>query len=187
MRLKGRLWKLEQIAAPLPPKCDCPITFYSRLADGSIYPPSVPCLRGRCPDDNHFREGPRPIKHIIIGMAVRPEGGPPPGCEVRLRDFQAWDPATDKPRLRVILWRDQQGRLRYYGPPRWYEIEGLKEPRLVRAVGVTETMEEIVAELRRTDETPSLAQLNASVLRPTSEQRRDTDGERQVQDVARRR
>jgi hypothetical protein len=161
MRLKGRLRKLEVLAAPPPAKCDCPITFYSRLADGSIYPPSVPCLRGRCPNDNRFRQGPRPIKHIIIGAAVRPEDGPPPGREVRIDDFTAWDPVTDKPRLRVIVWRDDKGKLRYHGPPRWYDIEGLEEPRLVRAQDVTESMEEIVAELRRTDETPALTRLNA--------------------------
>ena len=34
-------------------------------------------------------------------------------------------------------------------------------PRLVRAHDVAETMEEIVAELRRTDQTPTLAKLNS--------------------------
>jgi len=70
-------------------------------------------------------------------------------------------PETNRPRLQVILWRDAtSGLLRYHGPPRWYEIEGIEEPRLVGAAGVTETMEEIVAELRRTDGTPTLAQMN---------------------------
>jgi hypothetical protein len=94
-------------------------------------------------------------------MTCRPEDGPPPGREVRVEDFRAYDPETDRPRLRVIVWRDGEGRLRYHGPPRWYEIDGIEEPRLVRAVGVTETLEEIVAELRRTDETPTLTAINA--------------------------
>jgi hypothetical protein len=65
--------------------------------------------------------------------------------------------------VRVIVWRDKEGRLRYHGPPRWYEIEGLEEARLVRAHNVNEALEEIVAELRRTDQTPTLAVLNASM------------------------
>ena len=64
-------------------------------------------------------------------------------------------------RLQVIVWRDKEGRLRYHGPPRWHEIEGLEEPRLVRAHDVTETVEEIVRELLQTDQTPTLARLNA--------------------------
>ena len=47
--------------------------------------------------------------------------------------------------------------LRYHGPPRCYEIERIEEPRVVRAAGVTESMENIVAELRRTDQTSTLA------------------------------
>src|SRR5262245_55778312 len=162
MRLKGRLKKLEVVVAPPPAKCDCPITFRYRLADGSTYPPPVPCLRGKCPNDRSWSEKPKPIRTFVIGCAVRPEDAPPPGCEVRVEQFRAWDPATDKPRLRVIVWRDAAtGRLRYHGPPRWYEIEGLEEPRLVRAHDVSESIEEIVEELRRTDETPALTRLNA--------------------------
>jgi hypothetical protein len=159
MRLKGRLKKLEVVVAPPPPKCDCPITMHSRLADGSIYPPAVPCLRGECPE--RWRPGPPPVKMIIIGCAVRPEEGPPPGHPVRVDDFRAWDPETGRPRLQVIVWRDDSGNLRYHGPPRWYEIEGIEDPRLVRAHDVTETLYEIVAELHRTDRTPTVAELNA--------------------------
>jgi len=163
MRLKGRLKKLEVVVAPPPAKCDCPITMYYRLADGTTYPPDVPCLRGRCPADDRWREGPAPVKKIVMSMAVRPEDGPPPGYPVRADDFRAWDPETDKPRLRVIVWRDESGVLRYHGPPRWYEVEGIEEPRLVQAAGMTESMEEIVAELRQSDETPTLAELNTGV------------------------
>jgi hypothetical protein len=56
----------------------------------------------------------------------------------------------------------------YHGSGWWYEIEGLEEPRLVRAHDVTESMEEIVAELRRTDETPSLAEINVEKPGPIS-------------------
>src|SRR5262249_46230005 len=143
MRLKGRMKKLEVLVAPPPARCDCPITWHTELADGSIYPPHVPCLRGKCPEDRRWRHEPRPIRPIVIGCAGRPEDGPPPGREVRVEDFRAWDPKTNRPRLQVIVWRNKEGRLRYHGPPRWYEIEGVEEPRLVRAAGVTGTMEEI--------------------------------------------
>jgi hypothetical protein len=165
MRLKGRMKKLEVLAAPPPARCDCPITWHSRLADGSIYPPSVPCLRGKCPEERRWRNEPRPIRTIVIGCAVRPEGGPPPGYPISARQFRAWDPETDRPRLRVIVWRDKEGRLRYHGPPRWYEIGGIEEPRVVRAHDVYETLAEIVAELRRTDETPSQTEMNATAIR----------------------
>ena len=61
--------------------------------------------------------------------------------------------------------------MRYHGPPRWYEIEGLEEPRVLRAHDVTETMEEIVAQLRRTDETPSLDEMNTTAAWADSSRR----------------
>jgi hypothetical protein len=70
------------------------------------------------------------------------------------------EPPIGKPRVHVIVWRDDKGRLRFHGPPRWYEIEGIEEPRLVRAHDVTERLEQIVAALRGTDETPTLAELS---------------------------
>jgi hypothetical protein len=82
---------------------------------------------------------------------------------VRVDQFRAWDSETDKPRLRVIVWRDADGLLRYHGPPRWYEIGGLEEPRLVRAHDVTETPEEIAQELWRTDKTLTVDVINAVV------------------------
>jgi hypothetical protein len=162
MRLKGRMKKLEVLAAPPPARCDCPITFHARLADGSIYPPGLPCLRGKCPEDRRWRGERPPIRMIVIGAAKRPDGGPPPRREIRLDQFRSWDPVTNRPRLRVIVWRDKAGWLRYHGPPRWFEIEGLEEPRLVRAHDVTESMEEIVVELRRTDQTPPMSNINAA-------------------------
>src|SRR5262249_62063382 len=113
--------------------------------------PSIPATG---PTARSWRGEPPRVRMITIGMAGRPEDGPPPGHEVHIDQFRAWDPATDRPRLRVIVWRDGDGRLRYHGPPRWYDIDGLEEPRVVRAHDVTETLEEIVAELRRAGRAP---------------------------------
>lgn len=161
MRLQGRLKKLELVVAPPASACDCPCpTWHAQLADGSIYPPAVPCLRGRCPLDDRFGQE-SPHRMIIVGCTVRSEDEPAPGFPVRVEDFRCWDPETNSARLRIIVWRDaESGLLRYHGPPRWYEIEVIEKPRLVRAAGVTESVEEIVAELRRTDETLKLAEIN---------------------------
>src|SRR5688572_16816863 len=77
---------------------------------------------------------------------------------------RCWQGLRPKPRLCVIVWRDATtGPLSYHGPPRWCEIEGIEEPRVVRAHDVTGTLEEIVEELRRTDETRPLEEMTAGL------------------------
>jgi len=159
MSIKTRLRKLEQISAFEPPRCDCPFpTTHYELANGTVYPPVPPCLRGQCPEAGKVGKGPPPVRMITLGCSVRPADGPAPGWTIKVDDFRLWDPETDRPRLRIIVWRDAEtGRLRYHGPPRWWEIEGIEEPRVVRGVGVPERLEAIVAELRETDETRGVA------------------------------
>jgi len=158
MSIKARLRKLELVAAPDPPRCDCPLpTTHYELADGSIYPPAPPGLRGRCPQAGGFRNSRPPARTVTMGRLALPESGPAPGWPMRVDDFRRWDPEAGRARLRVIVWRDAEtGRLHYHGPPRWWEIEGIEEPRVLRGVGVPDRLDAIVAELRETDETPRL-------------------------------
>jgi hypothetical protein len=157
MRFKGRLKKLELVIAPPAAQCDCPhcLTYFT-LIDGTRYPPHVPCLRGKC-IEKRMPNQPPPVTAIIISPIRRTKDGyGRAGCNVRVHDFRTWDPATDRPRLRIIVWRDAEtGRLRYYGPPRWWELE-TEPPLIQRGVGVPATDEEVVEELRRTDDTPPI-------------------------------
>jgi hypothetical protein len=156
MRLKSRLRKLELIVAPPPPACDCPwpVNQYE-LPNGTLYPPVPPCLRGRCPAI--FLPGDLPTIQVIAFCNTNRTRDEPHrvGWEVGPDAFRVWDPETDRPRLRVLVWRDKDRRLRYHGPPRWWEL-AVEVPRIIKGIGVPENDEVMIEELRRTDDTPPL-------------------------------
>jgi len=156
MRLKSRLRKIELVLAQPPPTCDCPWPLMQfELPDGSHYPPLPPCLRGRCPEIRLPGEPPQ-VRTIVLGYARYPDGRKNDGVnDVGPSAFRAWDQETDRPRLRVIVWRDEDGRLRYHGPPRWWEMD-VEYPRIMKGIGVPESDEVMIEELRRTDDTPPL-------------------------------
>src|SRR5579872_949391 len=156
MKLNSRLRKLELVLAPPPPRRDCPWPLMQfELPDGTLYPPLPPCLRGRCPEIRLPGE-PAQVQAIILGHARYPDGSKNDGAyDVGPRAFRQWDPATDRPGLRVIVWREEDGRLRYHGPPRWWELN-VEAPRIVKGIGVPESDEAMIEELRRTDDTPPL-------------------------------
>ena len=157
MRLNSRLRKLELLVAPPAPKCDClPILDHCTLIDGSIYPPEVPCLRGKCPMTLLPGQSPL-IKRIVYGGVRRLDDGriEEVGHGVRLHHFRSWAPGHSEPQFTIIVWRDEKGRLRYYGPPRWYELD-IPIYRITKGVGVPDDDQTIIAELRRTDETPPI-------------------------------
>jgi hypothetical protein len=156
MRFKSRLRKLELFVAPPPPTCDCPwpLTQYE-LPDGTRYPPLPHCLRGRCPVPVLPGDSP-PIQAIVFCNANRKrEGTELVGYDVGPSAFRVWDQETDRPRLRIVVWRDKDGRLRYHGPPRWWELH-VEPPRIIKGIGVPESDEAMIEELKRTDETPPL-------------------------------
>jgi hypothetical protein len=156
MRLKSRLKKIELVLAPPPPACDCPWPLDQfELPDGSHYPPLPPCLRGRCPVITLPGESPQ-VRAIVYGHARYSDGRISEHVyDVGPDAFRRWDPETDRPRLHVIAWRDESGRLRYHGPPRWWELN-VEYPRIIKGIGVSESDEAMIEELRRTDDTPPL-------------------------------
>ena len=145
--LKSRLAHLERQPA-LVPQCTCPgLTEHYELADGSIVPPIPPCLHpsGKCPAPD-----PKRIRHIIITIPQSPAGAVETGSGddgQLLPDDEFFMVASE---IRVIVWRDERGKLCYYGPPRWWER--LTPGRMIKGPRVPETVEEIVAELRRDDD-----------------------------------
>ena len=78
---------------------------------------------------------------------------------MRVEGFRAKDgDQLDEPAPHRLA--KQGGRLLYHEPPRWFEVEGLEEPRLVRGHNVTQPLGEMVPKLPRADENPTLAELS---------------------------
>src|SRR5258708_2084954 len=124
MSIKTRLRLLESHES-VSPRCTCPgITDHFEQPDGTIFPPFPPCLRAdaRCPESG--RE-PRSVKHLIFAHSRHSDGAAPDELEPYDLDpcrFTLFDPATNGPRVQIIVWRDSAGKLVYHGPPRWWEM-----------------------------------------------------------------
>jgi hypothetical protein len=147
-RFKTRLRTLERDPA-IRPQCTCPpSTEHYEQPDGSVFPPFPPCLHptGVCPEPN----GRKQIRTIVIGLV-----------ESRHQEFvkQApelmwWEPHDNMFRIggemRVIVWRDERGKLCYYGPPRFWER--LLPEVITKGPRVPEDDEQMIAELKRDDD-----------------------------------
>ena len=63
--------------------------------------------------------------------------------------FRSYDPETNGPRLRIIVWRDRQGQLFYHGPRHWWRRTWEPAPRLIVGPNCPTDLSDLATELER--------------------------------------
>ncbi len=153
-RIRTRLALLERTPA-FAPKCTCPYpTLHWERADGTVIPPYVPCLHasGSCPVTN--RPGEEPVHRITYRRVKR--SAYPADLEAEFLEHldDEWDLGDWQflvaNVVRVIVWRDANGSLCYYGPPRFWER--LVPGEIIRGPKVPADYEAMIEELKRDDD-----------------------------------
>ena len=134
--------------------CSWPIITSYELLDGTIFPPTPPCLItwGEC-------AAPRDREHIdciIIGRSLPhadiPNFAARPVEEWDLESefhFRSYDPETGGPRLHIIVWRDQLGQLLHHGPRQWWRRTWEPAPCLTIGPNCPTELCDLAAELER--------------------------------------
>ena len=152
--IRGRLRVLEQVPA-LAPKCTCPYpTVHWEQANGTVVPPFVSCLHpsGACPAAN--RPGEVPVRWITYRGVKRSDYPADYEAEFLEHVDDDWELGDWQFRVanvvRVIVWRDANGKLCYYGPPRFWER--LVPGEIIRGPRVPADYDAMVEELKREDD-----------------------------------